>query len=246
MSLPLVFEAMGTAVSLRTASGLPDEAATAVRDAFRVLEDRFSLWLPTSEASRLARREITLTHTSREFRSVYDQAVSWREATRGAFTPHRPDGTVDLSGIVKALAIRDSGRALAQAGIHDWCLNAGGDVLVDGAQASGEPWVVGIVDPQQREAMLSQFVSSPGRRAVATSGTAERGEHVWRVGADDTFVQVSVCAADIVSADVLATAILAGGPATLELAQDLADIDVLACTPGERIWASAAFLTEAA
>jgi thiamine biosynthesis lipoprotein len=42
------------------------------------------------------------------------------------------------------------------------------------------------------------------------------------------FVQVSVAAADVVTADVLATAIVAGGIPMLNRATDMWDIDVLA------------------
>ena len=78
----------------------------AVLEAFAVYEDRFSLYRPETEASGFARREFTLRHASPEFQAVYTEAVLWRGRTDGAFTPHRPDGVVDLSGVVKALAIQ--------------------------------------------------------------------------------------------------------------------------------------------
>ena len=223
-----VFGAMGTTVSILTPAPLPDAVRGGVRDAFEHLEARFSLWRPDAEGARFARRELRLTEASAEFRAVYDQAIEWRRRTEGAFTPHRPDGQVDLSGIVKALGIQASADCLDAHGVPAWCINAGGDVLVRGAQADGTPWVVGVVDPDDRTQLLSQFATRPGRLAVATSGLAERGDHVWRLGADATFTQVTVCAADIVTADVLATAILAGGPGILEAMQDAFDIDVLA------------------
>ncbi|WP_232547075.1 FAD:protein FMN transferase [Propioniciclava soli] len=242
MGAPFVFAAMGTVISLHSARPVPRATQDAVLTAFATLEDRFSLWRPDTEAARFARGELALPETTEAFRQVYDEAVTWRLATGGAFTPHRPDGVVDLSGIVKAIALRDAGAVLRAEGLTDWCLNAGGDVVASGHRASGEPWVVGIVDPLDRSQLFTEFQMGPERWAVATSGTAERGEHVWRLGADDTFVQVTVCARDIVTADVLATAILAGGPEALARAQELDDIDVLACSAGERVWASAVFL----
>lgn len=242
MSTPFVFAAMGTIVSLHTVPPLDRATQDEVLTAFVELEERFSLWRPDTEASRFARGEVSLREVSEGFRSVYDEAVTWRIATGGAFTPHRPDGVVDLSGIVKAVGLRAAGHVLRDAGVSDWCLNAGGDVLTSGRRTDGSAWVVGIVDPQDRGALFTEFATGDERWAVATSGIAERGEHVWRLGADDTFVQVTVCARDIVTADVLATAILAGGPQALARAQELDDIDVLACSAGERVWASAVFL----
>jgi thiamine biosynthesis lipoprotein len=61
------------------------------------------------------------------------------------------------------------------------------------------------------------------------------------MAADDTFSQVSVAAADIETADVLATAILAGGVTTMQLVQEKYDIDVLACAHDGRVWASPVF-----
>lgn len=245
MTAPFVFAAMGTMVSVHSVRPLPRAVEDAVMGAFVVLEERFSLWRPDSEASAVARRETGVTDTSETYRLVYELAVRWRARTQGAFTPHRPDGVIDLSGIVKALALDAARDVLVSAGFADWCLNAGGDVLTDGVGPDGRPWVVGIVDPAERGALLSRVTAGAGRRAVATSGIAERGEHVWRIGSDGTFVQVSVAADDIVTADVLATAILAAGPDALTLAHDIADIDVLACTADGRFWASSAFRTAA-
>ena len=85
------------------------------------------------------------------------------------------------------------------------------------------------MDPGDRRALLCVVPLGDGRRAIATSGIAERGEHVWRrpvEPGDVPFVQVSVIAEDIVTADVLATAILAGGTPTLDTVTDRFDVDV--------------------
>lgn len=237
---PFVFEAMGTVVSVTAAGGVPDHTRARLRDAFERLEQRFSLYRPDAEGARVARREVPLRQASQEYRAAYEIALDWRELTDGAFTPHRPDGNVDLSGIVKAMAIEEAGSILDADGL-DWLVNAGGDVLASGRQLDGRPWVVGIVDPDDRTKLFSQYTCQGGRRAVATSGIAERGEHVWRTGADATFQQVTVVAEDIVTADVLATAILAGGPGTLERVQDRWSIEVLACAADGRCWATPAF-----
>jgi thiamine biosynthesis lipoprotein len=243
MPTPLVFETMGTVVTVVTVLPLDEATRDAVQNAFHALDDRFSLYKPESEASSVGRRRTNLTAASAEYQEVYWAAIAWSEATDRAFTPHRPDGVVDLSGVVKARGIQAAGDALVEHGHSDWCLNAGGDVLVAGVQEGGDPWVVGVVDPDDRTKLWTQFATRPGRLAVATSGIQERGEHVWRMAADDTFTQVTVAAADIETADVLATAILAGGVTTLQLAQGRYDIDVLASAHDGRVWASPVFTT---
>lgn len=242
-----VFDTMGTTVSLVFAGAAPDGAIDSVEAVFAALNRRFSLYRDDSEASAVVRGELAVADASLKFRDAIALAEQWRADTEGAFTPYRPDGSIDLAGVVKAQAIHESGEALRWHGATDWCLNAGGDVLTAGAQADGRPWLVGIVDPADRRALLSQFTCSPMHPAVATSGVAERGEHVWRTAASTAadagaaFTQVTVAAADIITADVLATAILAGGRPALELALRRWDIQVLACTAAGEYLATAAF-----
>lgn len=232
-----VFETMGTVVSLTCPDVLSVDAALAIETVFADANARFSLYLPSSELSRVARGELDLLNASEELRDAYAQATEWRAMTSGAFTPNRPDGVIDLNGIVKALAIQQSGAVLAEL-IPDatWIVNCGGDML-----ANGE-WTVGIVDPSAASHLIASIrlgrphdgaTASDGFSALATSGTAERGDHIW--GRSTTFEQVSVVAADIVTADVLATAIMAGGRDTLDLATDRWPIEVLAISRGELV-----------
>ena len=232
------FETMGTVVSLEWAGD--DRAISAVRAVFEAADRRFSLYRPDSELSRIADGSLELLDASTELREVYATALGWRGETGGAFTPHRPDGALDLNGIVKAWAMAEAGRAL---GDGDWCLNVGGDVLVSGQTESGAPWVVGIVDPADRAGLLTAVPLVGGRRAAATSGSAERGDHIWTRGREVAeFVQVTVVADDIVTADVLATAIVSGGAVTLDDVTARFDVDVLTvdregglrATPGMR------------
>ncbi|GHG50901.1 FAD:protein FMN transferase [Sinomonas cellulolyticus] len=281
------FECMGTVVSLTVPRGRADadaadgDAAGAAEDArfeaavavveeqFRALDAQFSLFRPASEASRIARGELALMDSSALMRDLYADAVRWRRRTDGAFTPERPDGALDLSGLVKGYAIAEAGRSLAALGLADWCLNAGGDVLVSGspspsaapsparrtgAEGVAAPWLAGIVDAADRRTLLSAYPLGERRLALATSGSAERGDHIWTAGVRGPrrtgrpeFVQVSVAATDIVTADVLATAIVAGGRPTLDAVTSRWDVDVLTvahdgallATPGFRATSAA-------
>ncbi|QCB98838.1 FAD:protein FMN transferase [Arthrobacter sp. PAMC25564] len=256
---------MGTIVSLAVPAGAVhgtaggadgglDAAAAAVERVFAGLDETFSLYRPGSEASRLARGETSLRQASQLMRDRYADAVSWRLLTEGAFSAERPDGVLDLSGIIKGYAIQRSGDALLALGIEDWCLNAGGDVLVNGSPdpgtetGTGAHWQAGIVDPQDRGTLMAGYAlgGSGTKRALATSGSAERGDHIWGVRSRTEaggagFRQVSVAAADIVTADVLATAIVAGGMPMLNRAADGWDIEVLAVRNSGELLATPGF-----
>jgi thiamine biosynthesis lipoprotein len=224
-----VFPTMGTVASIDLPRRSADEPAVQlIRDLFDRAESRFSLYRPESELSRVASGDLGLLDASDELREAYGLAMDWHLQTAGAFTPNRPDGIVDLNGVVKAMCIADAGALLKGSGIHDWSVNVGGDIACSGNPETGE-WVAGIVDPNDRAELITTVTLRPGRRAIATSGSAERGDHIWlldRAGAAD-FVQVTVIAEDILTADVLATAIIAGGRATLDRATDGWPIDVL-------------------
>jgi thiamine biosynthesis lipoprotein ApbE len=238
---------MGTVVSIRFGTGATNDAQqaarTAVADVFARWDERFSLYRADSELSRIARGELRLTEASPQLRDCYALALDWRDRTDGVFTPHRADGVIDLSGIVKSLAIAEAGAAVTALGPFDWSINAGGDILVSGDQGAAgadqaEDWVAGIVDPLDRQALLARVPLGRPLRAVATSGSAERGEHIWTPFPDAEtpgehlrFVQVSVFAADIVTVDVLATTIVAGGSAALNRATDTFPVQVLAVLP---------------
>lgn len=228
------FPTMGTVASLDVRPDL----AEAVEAVFADYESRYSLYRPESELARVASGELRLPDASAELIGTYERAVMWRDRTDGAFTPHRPDGVLDLNGIVKAEAIERAGALLDAAGCPDWTINVGGDILTRSSER------IGIVDPHHRDALLCSVEMRGGRRALATSGSAERGDHIWLGGslAPAHFAQVTVLADDIVTADVLATAIVAGGPSAMDDLTDRWDIDVLAvdragalvATPGMR------------
>ncbi|MDI2098803.1 FAD:protein FMN transferase [Ruicaihuangia caeni] len=231
------WETMGTVVSLLTAARIEDAVIAEVRSALAKVDARFSLYRPDSELTRIAAGELRLEHASPELLDAYAAALEWRTLTDGAFTAHRPDGVIDLSGIVKAMAMRDAAEVLRAAGEENWMLGVGGDLLWS---PDASDHTIGIVDPDDRRRLLTAVRLDASRLALATSGSAERGEHIWNLPdlAVSPFTQVTVAAGDIVTADVLATAIVAGGEQTLDLASAHWNIDVLAVARGGTIRAT--------
>ena len=179
----ITLRSMGTVLSIRfggpVAPELGAQAREAVGSVFAAWDTRFSLYRDDSELSRINRGELRLTQASPVLRDCYAAALDWRDRTDGVFTPHRADGVLDLSGVVKALAIEEGGGALRGLGLVDWSLNAGGDVLGAGDQTPGLDWVAGLVDPDDRGLTLAAVPLALPLRAVATSGSAERGDHIW-------------------------------------------------------------------
>jgi FAD:protein FMN transferase len=207
MGLPISLLARGPAAGSRAA----DDAARGVYDELREVDRIFSPYREDSEVSRLTRGELCLETADPLVREVADRCRLAGELTGGLFDAETPTGTWDPSGLVKGWAAERAGRLLAEVDGLDWCLNAGGDVVV--ICPTGEPFTIGIQDPRDPGQVVAS-VRSTGD-AVATSGTAARGAHLYdpRSGgaAVGRWSSISVTGPSLESADVLATAAFVAG-----------------------------------
>ena len=195
----------------------------------RQCDDIFSLWRPDTPMARLSEGRAGLAEMPVEVVQVLRQCAVYETATEGRFRARRPDGRVDPTGLVKGWAVARVGRLLLSAGMRHWCINAAGDVLAHGQARPGEGWSVGISDPNHGGRLLDTVTLTAG--AVATSGSAERGDHIWdplRGKAAREVISVSVVARSIVKADVLATAAVAGGADACAWLDGVAGVEALA------------------
>jgi thiamine biosynthesis lipoprotein len=132
----------------------------------------------------------------------------------------------DPTGYVKGWAIAEAGKIIEKNGRRTYCISAGGDVLA--RSMSDKIWNVGIQDPHHKHKIIGKI--SDRNFAVATSGNYERGAHVInpKTGeAAQELLSVTVTGPDIIRADVLATAIFAGGKSGLILAEEINDYETL-------------------
>jgi thiamine biosynthesis lipoprotein len=210
---------MGTSMSvdIREPGSGADEVQDATRRAFAVLQTddrRFSTYRDDSEVSRINDGRATLQEASPELLEVLRIGAKLELLSCGAFCCDDPDGRLDPSAIVKGWSVQRAADVLTQAGLRSFCLNAGGDVLVRGEPEPGRPWQVGVRNPDGAT-VLPLAVLAVRDKAVATSATYERGQHLWdgRTGqAAVGLTSVTVVADDLTWADALATAVFALGP----------------------------------
>jgi thiamine biosynthesis lipoprotein len=223
----------------------PGASETAVEDALawlRWVDATFSPYRPSSEISRIGRGELAPGDAHPLVRQVLGRCERLRRRTRGAFDA-RATGRLDPSGLVKGWATERAGSLLAAAGAARFCVDAGGDVLVRGGRAPGEPWRVGVRHPRAPGRFAAVLELTDG--AVATSGTYERGPHLVdpRTGRPPVGVQsVTVAGPDLGEADALTTAVFAmgaAGPSWTARHPGLAAMTVL---QGDRVLATPAFL----
>jgi thiamine biosynthesis lipoprotein len=193
-----------------------DRAWAAAVARLREVEAVFSTFRADSFVSRLGRGEITVDECPPEVAEVLAIAETARVASGGAFDVRRPgpDGTpvLDTDGVVKGWAIQRAAHAFDDLAETDLCLSGGGDLLCRVTEPGAAPWRIGIEDPRRPQRVLA--VLPLGTGAVATSGTAHRGQHIVdaRSGALPRGVAaVTVVAADLTWADLEATAAFAMG-----------------------------------
>ena len=128
---------------------------------------------------------------------------------------------IDLGGIGKGLTLRRTAARLADLGIADLLLEAGGDLVANGRAPGGGPWQVAIEDPAGGEAPLA--VIGACDLAVATSSTrihrwlldGRSAHHLLdpRTGepAEGGLAAVSVAGPDPAWAEVWSKVLFAGG-----------------------------------
>lgn len=218
-------ECMGTSFRFAGNSPLsPAETQSRIDAACAILHEAdrtFSLYKPESPLSKLARGEASVATCPPVVSEIWDDCERWEKVTDGWFSAFTPEHTFDPSGVVKTWAAMRAANHLLEGGIVDFTMNAGGDVWISDAATDPLDWKIAIHKPVSIAAedagvlTVVDFKDKPFR-ALATSGSAERGLHIWNPKAAEKqaaqeLLQVSVAARDLVTADVWATAVFARG-----------------------------------
>ena len=174
------------------------------------LESIFSTFRSSSEISRINRGELHLLDASPEVIEVVD-ACTWLEhISKGAFRARRPgDMIVDPAGFVKGWATELAAQHLDRAGLRQWYLSVGGDIQTRGTARGELPWRVAIADPNCADARAIAAIVEISGDAIATSGIAARGRHLWDGRTDEpaeALASMTVVGPNLTWADAFATA----------------------------------------
>jgi thiamine biosynthesis lipoprotein len=127
---------------------------------------------------------------------------------------------ITLDGIAKGYIVDRAAGVLANQGITNHLINAGGDIRTNGVAAKGKPWTVAIQDPAKQKHYPDVIQMASG--AIATSGNYEifyDREKVFhhivdgRTGlSPEISASVTVKAATVMDADALATSLFVMQP----------------------------------
>lgn len=214
-----VFATMGTMATLTLASTIDADQAALARHAceFSLAADehRFSHYDERSEITRWLNGDPIGGDALREIRIVMDECMLLQIASDGVFSPFDPStGRLDTAGYAKGHAIAKAVAAVRSVGLRDFSINVGGDTFCSGERAPRRPWRIGIADPARRRRVAAVVRVENG--AVATSGTSERGEHIWHRRPSAKVLSFTVTGPEIATADAYATIGFAMGEPGIE------------------------------
>jgi len=177
---------------------------------FQQVDECYSPFIENSDVSRINQGDLHEKEYSRELQEILALAQKTGSETKGYFDVWH-NGTFDPSGIVKGWAIQKASDIFRKS-TKDFYIEAGGDIQVSGRNDTQKPWRVGIRNPFNRNENVS--VVELSNCAVATSGSAIRGQHIYDPVSSASLtdvVSMTVLAPRIIDADRMATAAFAMG-----------------------------------
>ena len=177
-----------------------------------LVDQIFSTYLANSQVSKLRNNEIALGDTHPYLQKVWHSCFEIKELTDGAFDPWALPGGFDPSGYVKGWAADQIADQLMKLGAKHIQVNAGGDISVRGGKDANTAWKLGVAHPNQSNQISKIYEITNG--AIATSGTAERGDHI--IDPQSKTIaggarSATVTGPDAGMADALATALIVSG-----------------------------------
>ena len=144
------------------------DAADAVFEYLTHVDERFSPYKPESETCRIDRGDLEPRLASTEMQEVLRLSEETKALTGGYFDVWL-NGHFDPSGLVKGWAIVQAARILDEDNFISFCIEAGGDIEVRGANDEGRPWAIGVRNPFDTETLTHRLLLQ--NRGIATSGT---------------------------------------------------------------------------
>ena len=205
----------------------------------RRIDAVFSPFDPDSAVRRINDGRLEIADAGAEVSRVLALCDTYAAATGGFFSAWR-GRVLDPSGLVKGWAIARACAILDAGGHRSYFVDAGGDVRTRGDSGNGEPWRIGIRHPVERGSIVRVLLGHD--LAVATSGTYEKGRHIYdpHTGEPvDDLVSLTVVGPSMQEADVLATAAFAMGARAIAYLETVPGYDGYAISPDLRaIWTS--------
>lgn len=206
---------MGMPVIIEIVGRVDEKIFQDAFDYLRYIDEKFSPFKQNSEVTKINNKQSLAglagkrLKMSKDMKLILNLAEGTKKETDGYFDIYR-NGYMNPSGIVKGWAIYRSSQILKNLGYKNFFIDVGGDIQTCGLNDQGEKWRVGIRNPfKLDEHVKILHLSDEG---VATSGTYERGNHIYNPkGEMDSIVSLTVVGPNVYEADRFATPAFAMG-----------------------------------
>lgn len=186
---------------------------------FMYIDETFSTYKDSSEISQINKGLIAESEYSEDMKTVFSLAERFKKQTDGFFDIQRVDGTRDPSGLVKGWAIENSAHMVYREGYRNFTVEAGGDIQVFGSKGTDGYWRAGIRSPFGLPDEIIKVLRARDV-GIATSGTYQRGNHIYNpkkyTEPIEDSVSLTVIGPSLFIADVFATAAFAMGGAGIQ------------------------------
>lgn len=188
-----------------------DEIFEEVFDYFVSVDKKFSPYKKNSEVTLYNEGKISKENLSEDIKKVLVLSEEMKNKTNGFFDVFY-NNKLNPSGLVKGWAIHNAGEIISKAGFKNFYVEIAGDIEVRGLNDKGEKWSIGIRNPFNKTENIKIVYLSD--RGIATSGTYERGEHIYNPKEKrqaDEIMSLTIISPNVYLADCFATACFAMG-----------------------------------
>lgn len=203
---------MGMPVLVEIVDTVKPEVFHELFDYFHYVDNTFSTYKDTSEISKINSHRLKKYKYSADVKKIFRLSEVTKRETDGYFNIQK-GGIIDPSGIVKGWAIHNAARMLKKMGLKNYYIEIAGDIEVSGVNRHGNPWRIGIRNPFNGKEIIKAVILK--NKGIATSGTYERGTHIYNPSngntAADDISSLTVIGPDVYEADRFATAAFAMG-----------------------------------
>ena len=220
---------MGMSVAVEVLDETDGNDIDEVLDYFHTIDNLFSTYKKTSEISKLNAKKIIKDDLSPEVKKILRLCEETKHETHGYFDIE-VEGIIDPSGLVKGYAIWEASKMLSKKGYKNFYIEIGGDIDIRGRK-NGMPWRVGVRNPLDK--LDISKVMKLTNCGVATSGTYERGMHIYdpiKKRLAPGVSSLTVIGPNIYEADRFATACYAMGENGIEFLEKKEGLEGLMIT----------------
>lgn len=187
-----------------------DEIKIFLRD----VESELSPFLPQSEISKINSGQIKIADASARAQHILNLCDETKKLSGGYFDIKKNNKmrNIDPCGLVKGWVISQSAMILKRRGFNNFLVEISGDMQTSGRPKNKKFWAIGIRDPFEKNRIIK--ILNLSDQGIATSGTAEKGCHIYNPVDNKTendLISLTAVSPSVFDADRFATAAFAMG-----------------------------------